>query len=75
VTRQTPHHLQLVLHEDKRLGRVVVDMEAYFDFSTRLSDCLVRLQRRWQHFSAHRADRLRNRGRRVHDHHKRGVQG
>ncbi len=64
MTRQTPDHLQLVLHEDPRLGRLVVDMEAYFDFSSRLSDRLARLQRRWQHLSAHRVDRLRHRARR-----------
>ena len=74
MTRHTPDHLQLVLHEDARLGRVVVDMEAYFDFSTRLTDRLARLQRRWQHLSAHRADRLRHRGhRRIQGENQRGV--
>ena len=46
--------LQLVLKQNDGLGRIAVDMQAFFELSFDLAEDLQDMVDRWQHLTAHR---------------------
>ena len=54
-----PSTFQLVLTRDASLGRITVDMQAFFDFSFDLAEDLQDLVERWQHVTPKRPPRDR----------------
>jgi hypothetical protein len=57
MPEKTPHVLELVLTPNDGLGRIAVDMQAFFDLSFELAEELQDLIERWQHFSPPRKRR------------------
>ena len=54
MPEKTPPTFDLVLVRDPALGRITVDMQAFFDFSFDLAEDLQDLIGRWQHVSPKR---------------------
>lgn len=53
----TPAKLKLQLTNEKALGRIAVDMEAFFDFSFWMAEELEDLVGKWSHTAAPHANR------------------
>ena len=51
MPEKTPPVLELVLTKNDGLGRIAVDMQAFFDLSFELAEDLQDLLQRWKHFS------------------------
>jgi hypothetical protein len=51
MPEKTPPVLELVLTRNDGLGRISVDMQAFFDLSFELAEDLQDLLARWQHFA------------------------
>jgi hypothetical protein len=51
MPEKTPPVLELVLTRDDGLGRIAVDMQAFFDLSFDLAEDLQELIERWRHFA------------------------
>ena len=49
---QSPGKAQLVLEDDGPLGRIAVDMEAFFDFSFWIAEELEDMKAMWAHRAA-----------------------
>jgi hypothetical protein len=55
MTGNSPENLQLVLTAEEGTGKIVVSMEAFFEFSFELAEDLEDLVARWRHVAAPRA--------------------
>lgn len=51
MPKKTPAVLELVLTRNDGLGRIAVDMQAFFDLSFELAEDLQDLLDRWKHFA------------------------
>ena len=49
MTKELPDALEVVLAEEDGLGRIVVNMESFFEFSFWVSEELEDLVQTWQH--------------------------
>ena len=56
--------LRLSLADQEGLGRIVVDMEAFFEFSFWMAEELEDLVAKWSHFAPPASDPLRDASRR-----------
>ncbi len=61
MTEKSTQPTQLVLTKDAALGRIKVDMEAFFDFSFWMAEELEDLVAEGQHRLVTKADRIRQR--------------
>ena len=59
MARKSPENLQLVLTAHEGMGKIVVSMEAFFEFSFELAEELEDLVAKWAHFAAPKKSRPR----------------